>query len=202
MSTNFEDVQAFYRKFEIPHACDPSLLGPATYEFRLNRLHEELAEFATAHQNKDLMGCADALVDLVYIAMGTAINMGLPWQELWDEVQRANMTKARALHPGESKHNTTLDVIKPRGWRGPDHRLALNIAPFDHIKVDVDGNAAFALVGENLQDGESEFVVIDNAFRERWMGLREDGIRCAAMAEARTRLEERLGQRYKLKGED
>ena len=38
----------------------------------------------------------DALIDLTYVAMGTAYMMGLPWQDLWDEVQRANMSKVRA----------------------------------------------------------------------------------------------------------
>ena len=46
----------------------------------------------------------------------------LCWQECWDEVQRANMTKERVLAGGvdsRSKRGHTLDVVKPEGWTGP-----------------------------------------------------------------------------------
>jgi len=47
--------------------------------------------------------------------------MGLPWQVLWNEVQRANMTKQRASSDGsDSKRRTSLDVVKPPGWQPPD----------------------------------------------------------------------------------
>jgi hypothetical protein len=63
---------------------------------------------------------ADALVDIVYVAMGTAYMMGLPWQQLWDEVQRSNMDKVRASDASQSKRKNSLDVVKPQGWVGPD----------------------------------------------------------------------------------
>jgi len=39
---------------------------------------------------------------------------------LWNEVQRANMSKVRASSESQSKRGSSLDVIKPEGWRGPD----------------------------------------------------------------------------------
>lgn len=124
-TTNFEDVKAFFDRFGVPYAVRPTLLDDNTMDFRLARLEEEVREFIDSHMGGDLEGCADALVDLVYIALGTALCMGLPWQALWDEVQRANMEKVRAEHPAQSKHGTTLDVVKPEGWRAPDHSAAL-----------------------------------------------------------------------------
>lgn len=124
-TTNFQDVQAFFEKFEVPKASKPQLLDAETFAFRLGHLEEELAELSYSQKHGDLEGVADALVDLVYLAMGTAIAMGLPWEKLWAEVQRANMSKVRAKSKEESKRGSALDVIKPEGWVGPNHHRAL-----------------------------------------------------------------------------
>jgi predicted HAD superfamily Cof-like phosphohydrolase len=126
-TTDHEDVQAFFTKFGIPRLVKPGLLDDTTLVFRLKRLTEELDEFAEAHGADDLEGAADALIDLAYIVHGTAICMGLPWDALWVEVQRANMEKVRAQRPEESKHGTTLDIIKPPFWRAPDHKPSLRL---------------------------------------------------------------------------
>lgn len=41
------------------------------------------------------------------------------WDELWVDVQRANMSKERAQHAEDSKRGSVWDVIKPAGWVGP-----------------------------------------------------------------------------------
>ncbi len=56
----------------------------------------------------------------------------------------------------------------------------------------IDGNAGFALVGPDLQEGEAEFVCIDDA-PERWTALRDK--QCWAATQALRRLEARLGGR-------
>lgn len=123
---NFEDVKAFHVKYQVPSSPTPALLDGKTMDYRINFLQEELDELALSYDNNDLEGCADALVDLVYVAMGTAYIMGLPWEKLWDEVQRANMSKRLAKPDGsDSKRKNPLDVVKPPGWVGPDHSAAL-----------------------------------------------------------------------------
>jgi predicted HAD superfamily Cof-like phosphohydrolase len=64
---------------------------------------------------QDLGEQADALVDLVYVAKGTAIMLGLPWDMLWDDVQRANMAKVHGI----GKRGHLMDAIKPAGWEPP-----------------------------------------------------------------------------------
>lgn len=123
--TNFGDVAAFHEKFGVPHAKVPSFLDSHAQVFREKFMQEELGEFTQACMSGTMEDAADALVDLVYVAMGTAHMMGLPWQKLWDEVQRANMSKMRAQTVGDSKRGTLLDVVKPAGWRAPDHTEAL-----------------------------------------------------------------------------
>lgn len=120
--TNFQDVHAFHVKFGLPIPPEPTLLDNDTLHFRFNFMEEELRELLIAHSNGNLADAADALIDLVYVAMGTAVMMGLPWEELWTEVQRANLTKERATRVEDSKRGSLLDVVKPEGWRAPDHK--------------------------------------------------------------------------------
>ena len=123
--SNYTDVQNLHNKFGVPTATEPSFLGQELYGFREKFMQEELDEFKVACKAQDMEGAADALIDLVYVAMGTADMMGLPWQALWDEVQRANMSKIRAERAEQSTRGTAFDVIKPAGWKAPSHTLAL-----------------------------------------------------------------------------
>jgi predicted HAD superfamily Cof-like phosphohydrolase len=119
MNKLMQDVMDFHKKFDVPIHPYPKVLDQAMFEYRYTFLKEELDEFADAHYEGDLQQCADALVDIVYVALGTAIIMGLPFDELWDPVQRANMAKRRAATATESKRGSSFDVIKPDGWVGP-----------------------------------------------------------------------------------
>lgn len=115
-----EDVKEFQTKFDLgPHPDEPVMLPPALLAQRLELLREELHEFelacALGGGRPDLAEQADALVDLVYVALGTAALMGLPWDRLWADVHRANMAKVR----GMTKRGHANDVMKPVGWVGP-----------------------------------------------------------------------------------
>ena len=87
--------------------------------FRTSFLMEELAEYTNAITKKDAAGALDALVDIVYIALGTAWLFNLPFEKAWKEVQKANMSKIRAKSKSK-KRGTTFDVIKPKNWKAPD----------------------------------------------------------------------------------
>jgi predicted HAD superfamily Cof-like phosphohydrolase len=123
--TNFEDVQAFHSKFGIQVPEKPQLLDDDTYNFRLGFLKEELQEFINAQYHGDLATAADSLIDLVYVAIGTADMMGIGqdcWQEMWDEVQRANMSKERSSGSDDdrSTRKHSLDIVKPVDFVPPD----------------------------------------------------------------------------------
>lgn len=128
MPTEFDLVGDFHRKFGLPVAgdssprCTPGIVENETFLFRLQFLHEELQELLQSHRAQDLAGVADALADLVYVALGTAHLYGIPFNEVFEEVQRANMTKERATNSNDSrsKRASSLDVVKPEGWVPPN----------------------------------------------------------------------------------
>lgn len=139
MQSNFQDIAEFHGKFGLEGSKTPKLLDPATMVFRLNFLTEELNEIHKGHAEQDIAQIADGLIDLVYVAMGTAHMMGLPWQALWDEVQSANMRKVRTTDPSQSKRGSSLDVVKPEGWVGPNIEKVLEEAGYNPDKeVDCD----------------------------------------------------------------
>ena len=118
--SNFQDVVDFHKKFQLPLNQDPMLLDPPLMDYRLKFLTEEFTEIVKGYHERDIHQVADGLVDLVYVAMGTAAMMGLPWEDLWNEVQRANMSKVRTPSANHSKRGNAFDVIKPSGWKQPD----------------------------------------------------------------------------------
>lgn len=124
--TNFQDVLSFHVKFGLLAPDVPTHLTERKLRERSQFMLEELGEFNMAAHMQDLPLMADALVDLVYVAMGTAIMLGLPWQELWDEVQRANLAKVRGVTP----RNHPVDVTKPPDWTPPRHPPILQRAGY------------------------------------------------------------------------
>ena len=117
--SNFDDVGWFHKKFDLPVSQDaPRDVPKDLLQFRIKFMQEELDEFATATTAADQF---DALLDLVYVAMGTAHIMGFPWEAGWSRVQQANMAKVRAsADASDSKRGSSWDVVKPEGWRAPD----------------------------------------------------------------------------------
>lgn len=137
--SNFDDVGDFHEKFDLVNVTyagvgDTGIFDEELFQFRFKFMYEELYEFRDGWRNGNLAEMADALVDLVYVAMGTAHLLGLPWQELWDEVQRANMSKMRASTADESARSTgrghASDVLKGPDFVPPDVRGILERCGF------------------------------------------------------------------------
>lgn len=122
------DVKDFYDKFGQPTLSRPSIWVKSRMRERAAFMQEELDEFKLALTYDQLEGMADALIDLVYVARGTAIELGLPWNELWDDVQRANMAKV----VGPTHRGFKMDVKKPPGWIGPKTEEILANAGYEH----------------------------------------------------------------------
>ena len=118
--TLIKDIDAFHKKFGFEKNEKVGI--PDNNElvnFRTAFLMEELAEYTNAITKKDAAGALDALVDIVYIALGTAWLFNLPFEKAWQEVQKANMSKVRAKDK-TGKRGTKFDVIKPKDWKAPN----------------------------------------------------------------------------------
>lgn len=133
MNSMWEDIKMFHEKFLLPQNEIPALLEKEMFEFRMKFMQEELAEFEDACERMDIVKAFDALLDLVYVAMGTAYIMNVPWDDGWDEVQKANMMKMRALKASDSTRGSTYDVIKPKGWVAPDRMLCSVLIQHEHF---------------------------------------------------------------------
>tara|TARA_B100001964_G_C14237440_1_gene603195 strand:+ start:1911 stop:2294 length:384 start_codon:yes stop_codon:yes gene_type:complete len=116
----YDDIKKFHEKFLLKFPDKPRLLSSDEYEFRLKFLLEEINEFRDSYKNGDVVGCADALVDLLYVTFGTCYFMGLPCDELWKVIHEANMQKEKVNAVSESKRNSILDIKKPKNWKHPD----------------------------------------------------------------------------------
>lgn len=120
-SQEYEDIRAFSIKFGLDPLPEPGFLSQSFTSYRVNFLYEEIMEFQIACADGDLEKAFDGLLDLVYVSMGTAYLMGLPFPEGWRRVHNANMQKERADGPSDprSKRNSTFDVVKPVDWKPP-----------------------------------------------------------------------------------
>jgi predicted HAD superfamily Cof-like phosphohydrolase len=136
MTSDFDKVGLFHHKFDLDNVTFKGP-GPRPVEvdlakFRLKFLMEELRETADAlgfrlecelkpnFKPWDHEKAADGLIDLSYVTLGTAHIFGYPWEDLFEEVQVANMAKERATRVEQSLRGSTFDVVKPKGWQPPN----------------------------------------------------------------------------------
>lgn len=141
--TMYRDIHQFHQKFGLAHRDGPrrlmgsfdnlsqfeaglryalaSLHSPQDdlLHFRIKFMIEELAEYVEGAREMDLEKQLDALVDLVYVALGTAYLHGFNFEEAWHRVHNANMEKVKGTAES-SKRNSDYDVVKPEGWHPPD----------------------------------------------------------------------------------
>ncbi len=137
------DIEEFHERFGLTYKGKPRALPDEMQELRNKLAREELDEYLLAVDRcanaiksyQDLFGTdrddmiaenledmLDALVDLVYVALGTAVAChGFDFRTAWRRVHDANMRKVRANNAGDSKRGSALDVIKPAGWKPPSH---------------------------------------------------------------------------------
>jgi predicted HAD superfamily Cof-like phosphohydrolase len=97
-------------------------------EFRIRLIREELDELEEACKAGDIVEVADALGDIVYVAVGAAHHFGVPLDHCWQEIQSTNMAK---VDPATGKVRKRADgkVLKPEGWQPPNIAKALGIIP-------------------------------------------------------------------------
>jgi len=89
-------VAEFHKIFQHPVLERPQIPSEQRCRLRVNLIAEELDELEDAIKDTDMVEIADALCDIQYVLAGAIHEFGLgtKFSELFDEVQRSNMSKA------------------------------------------------------------------------------------------------------------
>ena len=136
------DVRAFHNMAGIDNPDLPVLLDPETCRTRarllleetfetlralvgnswLLRLAERLAYWTINRSNcdsYDIEAVADGCADTTYIAVGTCLALGIPFNRVWRAVQASNMSKMGGYRDQRGKW------IKPANYKQPEIARAI-----------------------------------------------------------------------------
>lgn len=78
MNREWEQVKEFHRVFHHPIGDYPQVLSFERAQKRYRWIKEEIDEFLAASENGDIVEQADAMIDTIYYALGTLVEMGMP----------------------------------------------------------------------------------------------------------------------------
>ncbi len=118
-------VEEFHNSFSIKNNYTPQLLSKEEYELRYNLIKEENEEYLHACKNNNILEIADALGDILYIALGTLLRHGLQDKidEIFEEIHRSNMSKldenSKPIYREDGK------VLKSKNYFKPDIKRIL-----------------------------------------------------------------------------
>jgi predicted HAD superfamily Cof-like phosphohydrolase len=120
-------VRAFHGRYGVAAPEAPTLPPPETARMRLRLIREETEELAEALEEGDLVAVADAIADLLYVTVGTAVTCGIDLRPVFAEVHRSNMTKdprAGLGADGKIVKGPTFEppelepLLRAQGWDG------------------------------------------------------------------------------------
>jgi len=108
---SLKQVAEFHNTFKHPILDNPQIPDEKRCELRVSLIAEELKELEEAIKDNDMVEIADALCDIQYVLSGAVLEFGLgdKFKELFDEVQRSNMSKACT---SEEEAQKTVDYYK------------------------------------------------------------------------------------------
>lgn len=119
MRKSWQQVREWHKAFDVPAPDAPEMLPLDQVERRIQWIQEELQEFVESQTLEDQ---ADAMVDVIYFALGALVEMGVDPGELFEIVHRANMSKL--WEDGKPRYRQADGkVIKPAHWQDPQPLL-------------------------------------------------------------------------------
>lgn len=110
----FLAVCAFHERFDVARAQRPERQSAEVHDLRARLLREEVEEVAQALAHGTLAEIAGELADLLYVAYGTAVSLGIDIRPVFEAVHLANMAKIGGAKRDDGK------VLKPPGWKPAD----------------------------------------------------------------------------------
>ena len=122
MNKEWNMVKEFQEKFGHPYKEHPTLMDADRAQKRYNWMLEEINEFL---ETEDIVEQADAMIDVMYFALGTLVEMGIKPDALFEIVHTANMTKL--WEDGKPHYGPDGKTIKPKTWEDPHPKLEAEI---------------------------------------------------------------------------
>jgi predicted HAD superfamily Cof-like phosphohydrolase len=124
MKNLIDKVEEFNTAFNLPIRKQATNLNRNEIVFQYRLLLEELEEYADAAADGDLVEVADAIGDMLYVLLGTAISHGIQdkLEAIFNEIHRSNMSK---LEDGKPLHNEYGKVIKSSSYSPPNIKFLL-----------------------------------------------------------------------------
>lgn len=101
------------------------MLCKAEYDISVKCLKEEVQEFEEAYHKGDYIGAVDAMIDLMYFAVGVLYKKGLSADQIelcCTAVHEANMEKKLGVNHRRGD-GSAADAVKPEGWVPPEQRI-------------------------------------------------------------------------------
>lgn len=118
MKDAFEKVAAFHRAYGVDAPTTATLADEETQKLRVKLISEEFTEYQDAVAAGDLALIADAVADLAYVVVGTAVAHGLVrFGDIFAEVHRSNMSKLG--EDGKPIRRDDGKVLKGPNWSPP-----------------------------------------------------------------------------------
>ena len=122
----FKHIDEFNRRVI---GIDRDFIAPLNnneFDWLRGALHEELSEMYKAWLEGDIPGQVDALIDLMYFAVGGLTRLGLTPEQseaCFAVIHAANMTKMKGRKARAVEHD--MDAVKPTGWEAPETAIKL-----------------------------------------------------------------------------
>ena len=108
-------VAEFHARFGQPDATnDGSAIEVRRPALRAMLIEEEADETVHAPLNGDVTEAIDGLCDLIYVCLGTALEMGVYLDPFIREVHRSNMSKTPGNQRADGKIMKGPDFVAPR----------------------------------------------------------------------------------------
>lgn len=114
LDEGWRQVHNFHLACNQPIGTRPAALSPIRTNQWASWITEEIDEFS---KSKGIADQADALMDVIYFALGAFVEMGVPPQRIFEFVHAANL--AKAWPSGEMRCAVDGKVIKPPNWIAP-----------------------------------------------------------------------------------
>ena len=115
-------VLEFQRAMGLPVGHVARLVPEDQKAVRHELIREELEEFLEALETDDMVEQADALIDILYVAFGGLVVMGIDAEPLFDEVHRSNMSKfGEDGKPIIAGPNDPDGIFEGRVKKGPNY---------------------------------------------------------------------------------